>query len=187
METKILLCFCALLLLQLMEIRPVHSVALNFPANIEEEELISNSVVDAEEPTITTTTTTTSSSSTTTAVPSQNCSKSEIASKRKRHRTPEEKKRIMFRSIRNQLLVKLDLNEPPQRGDITPSMIPESIMSAYRASQYLQRSVEKSQDCKQKEEMTLYSKHLRLYSPDHYSPVELPLDDYESGKLRNNS
>lgn len=100
-----------------------------------------------------------------------------------------EKKQAMIDSVRQHILFKLDLKEPPT-NTVAIGDLPASVVSEYHAQlQALEQNEETPQDreCRGGES-THFSKHLRLYYPDAFVSEDPPLDHFQVGKtiaLRN--
>lgn len=88
----------------------------------------------------------------------------------------------MLDSIRQQILLKLNLQEPPENLPAATS-IPPSMLSTYYA--HLQSvDADDSHECSRSEgsEATHFSRNLELYYPHNFVSVKLPPDHFQIGK-----
>lgn len=155
----------------LLVIHPVCSVALNLPVNYSEDASISNSVVLQEQPP------TSSVPTPTTPSPPQNCTQNKTSTSR----SFSEQKETVVNSIRQQILAKLNLNELPQSVPATSDLPPSLLADYYANLQALRQNADEPHEC-QVGETTHFARHLRLYYPDSYVPVNSPPGQFQVGK-----
>lgn len=173
-----LFCLCtSWLLLVLLQVSPASGVPLNLPVRGERGDDISNSVTlpkrDVASPPSPTS--------------SSNCSSSAERNETSRSRnfsSSAERMDAMLDSIRQQILLKLNLQEPPENPKLpAATSIPPSMLSTYYA--HLQSvDADDSHECSRSEgsEATHFSRNLQLYYPHNFVSVKLPPDHFQIGK-----
>lgn len=101
----------------------------------------------------------------------------------------EQQKQAMMDSIRQHMLAKLNMEEPPQGAPPADTAIPAALLANYYAQlQAQQQTGDDPQKCREEQErITHFSRHPRLYYPDHFvstvpAPGSFQMDSGDDGK-----
>lgn len=158
----LLLILCGWLLLQ-VRICPVQGVALNLPRrDVDQQDA---EPMESESPT------------TENVTSPSNCTRNRTSTE---GRSFAEKRKALIESIRQHMMAKLNMMEPPRRVASRP--LSASQLATYQALVQALQS-DHSHDCGDDEETTHFSKHLRLYHPGLFVSTE-PSDLHHLGKTK---
>lgn len=173
MQTHLLVLFALAACLLLKELQLVCSVPLSGKrSTVEEEENLQQQ------------------NETAAAVAAANCtaSNSSSSSSRSRNRTVarteqevREQKQMIFKSIREHILMKLGLSEPPNvsRHDV----VPPSLVAEYRAMNALERNADEPQECLGRGETTHFSRQVKHFQPNSFVSVDSLPDHFQQSGM----
>lgn len=169
MSSVHILAFCALALL--LAASPACAVALNLPAPSDADSSASELLLD----------------DAAAGQPHEAAAEPEGANCTTKNKTSTvsndtEQRQVMMNSIRQQILAKLNMREPPPTTGASAGELPQSVLSSYYAHlQSMEQNAEPQQEC-HGGESTYFSRHLSLYHPADFASYNPPADHFQVGK-----